>query len=127
MWCVIVPIEPRSRTCWQPGRNPAGSVVASWFADTPDAPARRPLPTDGAAGHPRYDPIIKFGHYKVNQTKVPGRLAPMGRGDWEQEGSVEILRLARSRAPNSVKPDWLCFSHGGYRLALQPGEVKRDW
>src|SRR5437016_4121169 len=36
---------------WQPGRNPAGSVVASWFADTP-RPARPaacyPLPAPPA-------------------------------------------------------------------------------
>jgi len=63
---------------WQPARNPAGSVVASWFADTPGPlrPAAR-YPLTATAGHPRYDPIIKFGHYKVNQTKVPGRLAPI--------------------------------------------------
>src|SRR5438270_12757138 len=81
MCCVIVPIEPRSRTRWQPGRNPAGSAVASWFADTPLTlrPAAR-YPLTATAGHPRYDPIIKFGHYKVNQTKVPGRPAPMGQG-----------------------------------------------
>src|SRR5439155_18006749 len=103
MCCVIVPIEPRSRMRWQAERNPAGSVVASWFADTPGPlrPAAR-YPLTATAGHPRYDPIIKSSRNKVNHQKVP-----VPRHQWASGPRLRFRNRFRHRS-NDLQP---CAPH----------------
>src|SRR5437764_7721278 len=86
---------------WQTGRNPAGSVVASWFADTPDSTARRPLPTDGNRRPSQVRP-----HYQIRPLQSQsneGAWTPGTYGPRDGIGSRrEVWRCSALRAP--VRP-----------------------